>query len=119
LGEGSKWNDTSLDPWVEKIKRNVLRLFSQKIGDVNNRARIAGQNLSRLDSVWAALSILGAIIMILIKECADTSDYGRLEYERPYAIWAIVSLLANLMVTSLMRAIGTYIEAKMTSTDTN
>ncbi len=119
MGEVSQWKDTSLDLWVEKIKRNGLRLFSQKAGDVNNRARIAGQNLSRLASVWAALSILGAIIMLFIKECADTSDYGCLEYERPYVIWAIVSLLANLMVASLMRAIGTYIEAKMSSTATN
>ena len=77
------------------------------------RARAAGRYLARLATVWGVLSIIGAIILMFQRNCLDES-YGECwEYEYPFVTWAIVSLLANLIVASFMYSVGTYIEAKM------
>ena len=78
------------------------------------RARAAGRYLAWLATVWGVLSIIGAVILMFVRNCIDQSDWGTCyEYEHPFVTWAIVSLLANLIVSSFMYAVGTYIEAKM------
>ena len=78
------------------------------------RARAAGRYLSRLALTWGVLSVLGSIVMMLRTECIDRSEYGTCwESTHPYVNWAIVSLLANLIVASFMYAVGAYIEARM------
>jgi hypothetical protein len=100
------------DAGSKKVGELVVRIKKHKRSP-EVRARAAGRYLAQLASVWGVLSIIGAIILVLQRNCLDDS-YGECwAYEYPYATWAIVSLLVNLIVASFMYAVGTYIEAKM------
>jgi len=102
----------------EKLKAAGIRIKNFEASSPQNRARAAGRYLARLASIWGVLSIIGAVIMMFFRTCVDQGDYGTCwEYERPYITWAIVSLLGNLIVASFMYSVGTYIEAKMSDSD--
>ena len=79
------------------------------------RAHASGRYLSRLALTWGALSSIGAIIMMYQTHCEDGYSYGSCDtlFTHPYFRWAIVSLLANLIIASFMYTVGTYIEARM------
>lgn len=82
------------------------------------RARLSGIFLTRLAIVWGVLSFIGALILAFTKECQDYESGGFFgtycaEETYPYVAWAIAGLLANLMVSCFLYAVGSYIEAQM------
>jgi|LakMenEpi03Aug12_release.lakeMendotaPanAssembly.Ray.scaffolds.fasta_scaffold1735441_1 hypothetical protein len=99
----------------KKFGELATRVKKHNLSRPEVRARAAGRYLARLATAWGILSIIGAVIMMFVRTCIDQSDWSDTcyEYEHPFVTWAIVSLLANLIVSSFMYAVGTYIEAKM------
>ena len=79
------------------------------------RAHASGRFLSRLSLTWGVLSSIGAIIMMYQTHCKDGYSYGSCyaPFTHPYFQWAVVSLIANLIIASFMYTVGTYIEARM------
>ena len=98
----------------KKFGELVARVKKHNLSSPEVRARAAGRYLARLATVWGILSVIGAVIMMFVRSCIDQGDWGTCyEYEHPFVTWAIVSLLANLIIASFMYSVGTYIEAKM------
>jgi|688.fasta_scaffold549991_2 hypothetical protein len=127
MSEESKPTSESTSDFKKEAQEKLTQLSNQageKINDVRGffvsapekRAHASGRYLSRLSLSWGILSVIGAIIMMFQTECEDYSEsysYCRVDVTHPYVNWAIVSLLANLIIASFMYTIGTYIEARM------
>jgi len=127
MSEESPSTKESTSDFKKDAQEKLTQLSSQageKINDVRGffvsapekRAHASGRYLSRLSLSWGILSIIGAIIMMFQKDCSELSTYGTyclVDETHPYVTWAIVSLLANLIIASFMYTIGSYIEARM------
>jgi hypothetical protein len=118
MNERSGWRNSAIGDALEKLQKSGLGLKGSDFGSPKTRAIFAGRLLARLAAVWAVLSIIGAVIMLFLRTCTDEGNWGSCyEYEHPYVVWAIVSLLINLLVSSFLYACGTFIEARLTESD--
>ena len=118
----NNWHDDSRDRATEVSEDSLESSppdFRARLGfsmsTPEKRAHASGRYLSRLALTWGALSSIGAIIMMYQTHCEDGYSYGSCDtlFTHPYFRWAIVSLLANLIIASFMYTVGTYIEARM------
>lgn len=128
LANLAKWWTTTARPAIAKALTAIAHFYKTKIHPIlamktspEKRAIAAGRYLCRLALTYGILSIIGAIIMALIKRESDVCLYrfsfddscSEYAMERPYLTWAIVSLLISLIVASFLFAFGSYVEAKM------
>jgi len=119
----NNWHDDPRDRVTEVSEdsfESSRPSFRERLGfsmsTPERRARASGRYLSRLSLTWGVLSSIGAIIMMYQTECRDYSvEYSKcyVDVTYPYLQWAVVSLLANLIIASFMYTVGTYIEARM------
>ena len=118
----NNWHDDSRDRATEVLEDSlessppdVRARLGFSMSTPEKRAHASGRYLSRLALTWGALSSIGAIIMMYQTHCEDGYSYGSCDtlFTHPYFRWAIVSLLANLIIASFMYTVGTYIEARM------
>ena len=94
------------------------RRVSEKLQTIRlarDKAQRSGQLLGYFSMVWAALSVIGALIMMFQSECKSGYSYGSCDGDvtYPYVTWAIVSLFANLFLALSAYTIGSYVEARM------
>ena len=122
-----KWWEEKGWPGVVKFAALVAAFYKRRIHPIlgmriapESRAIFAARMLCRLALVYGILSIIGATIMMFITtegDCAVRSPFTDTcwEYEtnRPFLVWAIVSLFGALILASLLYSIGSYIEARM------
>jgi len=126
MSEESQSTNESSSDFKKEAQEKLTQLSNQageKINDVKGffvsapekRAHASGRYLARLSLSWGILSVIGAIIMMFQTHCEDGYSYGSCDGDltHPYVNWAIVSLLANLIIASFMYTVGTYIEARM------
>ena len=100
----------------ESSRPDFRERLAFSVSSPQKRAHASGRYLSGLSLAWGALSSIGAIIMMLQTNCRDYSEeYSKcyVDVTYPYFQWAVVSLLANLIIASFMFTVGTYIEARM------
>ena len=111
--ESQSTNESSSD--FKKVGVSIEDVKGFFVSAPEKRAHASGRYLSRLSLSWGILSIIGAIIMMFQTHCEDGYSYGSCDGDltHPYVNWAIVSLLANLIIASFMYTVGTYIEARM------
>ncbi|MCE2817621.1 MAG: hypothetical protein LW686_03080 [Ilumatobacteraceae bacterium] len=122
--EGFDKAKTATADATKEIASNVGRTYNEKVKPIvaltaspHERARRSGKYLARLGISWGILSVIGAIIIAFQSDCEDYSsayDYCRVDETYPYVGWAIGSIFANIVIASLLYAIGSYIEARMT-----
>lgn len=122
-----KWWEEKGWPGVVKFAALVAAFYRRRIHPIlgmkiapESRAIFAARMLCRLALVYGILSVIGAIIMMTITaegECVSRSVFSDSCWEyatdRPYMVWAIVSLFGALILASLLYAVGSYIEARM------
>jgi hypothetical protein len=124
----AKWWAAIAKPALLKALAAVVAFYKTRIhptlaikSSPEKRAIAAGRYLCRLAMIYGVLSVIGAIVMVFIKEetneCVSEAIFSDSCYEyaieRPYLTWAIVSLLVSLIVASFLFAFGSYVEAKM------